>query len=90
MLPEISIQKNYFLENFEHAKMYMFCDNLQELFMPFCRFACRAQVTPSSGPHLELAFLLGKTCVGPMKVMTFPELELQAALMAARLQQDIC
>ena len=50
----------------------------------------RAQVSTSSGPKTELAFVLGKTREAPMKVMTIPNLELQAALLAARLKQDIC
>ena len=50
----------------------------------------RAPVTTSSGPQTELAFVLGKARVAPMKVMTVPKLELQAALLAARLKQDIC
>ena len=35
-------------------------------------------------------FVLGKARVGPMKVTTVPKLELQAALLAARLKIDIC
>ena len=50
----------------------------------------RARVTTSSGPQMELAFVLGKTRAAPMKVMTAPNLELQAALLVARLKQDIC
>ena len=46
--------------------------------------------TTTSGPQTELAFVLGKARVAPMKVMTVPKLELQAALLAARLKQDIC
>ena len=44
----------------------------------------------SSGPQTGLAFVLGKARVAPMKVMTFPKLQLQAALLAEGLKQDIC
>ena len=51
----------------------------------------RAQVTCTSGEIItELAFVLGKARVVPMKVRTVPKLELQAALLAARLKKKIC
>ena len=66
----------------------MFGDSSQEVFSAVAFL--RARVTTSSGPQTELAFVLGKARVAPMKVMTVPKLELQAALLAARLKQDIC
>ena len=49
----------------------------------------RAQVSSYKGAKRELAFVLGKARVALMKVTTIPKLELQAALLAARLKQDI-
>ena len=66
----------------------MFRDSSQEVFGAVAFH--RDRVTTSSGPQTELAFVLGKARVAPMKVMTIPKLELQAALLAARLKQDIC
>ena len=63
-------------------------DSSQEVFSAVAFL--RAQVNTSSGPKTELAFILGKARVAPMKVMTITKLELQAALLAARLKQDIC
>ena len=51
----------------------------------------RAQVICTSGEIIkELKFVLGKDCVAPMKVMTVSKLELQAALLAARLKREMC
>ena len=66
----------------------MFGDSFQEVFSAVAFL--RAQVNTSSGPKIELAFVVGKVPVAPMKVMTVPKLELQAALLAARLKRDSC
>ena len=47
----------------------------------------RAQITCTSGKTTELAFVLGKARVAPMKVMTVPKLEMQAALLAAKFKK---
>ena len=50
----------------------------------------RARVKTSTGEEkTELAFVLEKARVAPMKVMTVPILKLQAALLAARLKREI-
>ena len=87
-LAEITIPRSYFSGNFKHLELHMFGDSSQEVFSAVAFL--RAQVNTSSGPKTELAFVLGKARVAPMKVMTIPKLELQAALLAARLKQDIC
>ena len=66
----------------------MFGGSSQEAFSAVAFL--RAQVNTSSGPKTELSFFLGEARVAPMKVMTVPKLELQAALLAARLKRDIC
>ena len=87
-LAAITTPRSYFSGNFEHMELHMFGDSSQEVFSAVAFL--RARVTTSSGPQTELAFVLGKARVAPMKVMTVPKLELQAALLAARLKQDIC
>ena len=87
-LAKITIPRSYFSENFEHLELHIFGDSSQEIFSAVAFL--RAQVNTSSGPKTELAFVLGKASVKPMKVMTIPKLELQAALVAAGLKQDIC
>ena len=66
----------------------MFGDSSPEVCSAFAFI--RARVSTSSGPQTELPFVLGKARVAPMKVMAVPKLEFQAALLAARLKQDIC
>ena len=67
----------------------MFGDSLQDVFSAVGYL--RAQVTCTSGKiTTELAFVLGNTRVAPMKIMTVPKLELQAALPGARLKREIC
>ena len=66
----------------------MFGDSSQDVFSAIAFL--RARVTTLTGKvKTELAFVLGKARVAPMKVMTVPELELQAALLAARLKNEI-
>ena len=62
-------------------------DSSQEVFIAVAFL--RAQVNTFGGPKTELAFTLGRARVAPMKVMTIPKLELQAALLAVWLKQDI-
>ena len=83
-LAEITISRSYFSGKFEHPELHMFGESSQEVFSALAFL--RAQVNTSSGPQTELAFALGKACVPPMKVMKIQELELQAALLAARLK----
>ena len=89
-LAEITIPRSYFSGKFEHLELHMFGDSSQEVFSAVAFLnTCRAQVNTSSGPKTELAFVLGRARVAPMKVMTIPNLELQSALLAALLEQDI-
>ena len=82
-LAEITIPRSYFSGTFQHLELHMFGDSSQDVFSAVGFL--RAQVTCTSGEFItELAFVLGKARVAPMKVMTVPKLELQAALLAAR------
>ena len=88
-LAAITIQRSYFSGPFQHLELHMFGDSSQDVFSAVGFL--RAQVTCTSGEIItELAFVLGKSRVAPMKVTTVPKLELQAALLAARLKREIC
>ena len=88
-LAEITIPRSYFSGPFQLLELHMFGDSSQDVFSAVGFL--RAQVTCTSGEIItELAFVLGKARVAPMKVMTVPKLELKAALLAARLKSEIC
>ena len=88
-LAEITIPRSYFSVPFQHLELHMFGDSSQDVFSAVGFL--RAQVTCTSGEIItELAFVLGKARVAPMKVMTVLKLKLQAALLAACLKREIC
>ena len=88
-LAEITMPRSYFSGPFQHLELHMFDDSSQDVFSAVGFL--RAQVTCTSGEIVsELAFVLGKTRVEPMKVMTVLKLDLQATLLAARLRSEIC
>ena len=63
----------------------MFGDSSQDVF---CAVAfLRAQL--ASSHQTELAFVFGKARVAPIKALSIPKLELQAALLATRLKEEI-
>ena len=66
----------------------MFGDSSQDIFSAVAFLRVRVK-TPTGQARTELAFVLGKARVAPKKVMTVPKLELQAALLAARLRREI-
>ena len=63
----------------------MFGDSSQDIFcaVGFLRARC------CQSGSTEFSFVVGKARVAPMKAMTIPKLELQAALLAARLRRKI-
>ena len=88
-LAEITIPRSYFSGPFQHLELHMFGDSSQDAFSAVGFL--RAQVTCTSGEIItELAFVLSKARVAPMKVMTVPKFELPIALLAARLKREIC
>ena len=66
----------------------MFGDSSKDIFSAVAFLRARV-TTPTGKIKTELAFDLGKARVAPMKVMTVPKLELQAALLAARMKKEI-
>ena len=85
-LENIKIPRSYFKGPFDNVELHMFGDSSQDIFSAVAFL--RARVTTPTG-KVKTELVLGKARVAPMKVMTVPKLELQAALLAARLKREI-
>ena len=82
-LCELTIPRSYFTGPFEDLELHVFGDSSQDVFSAVAFL--RAKVNSCA----EIAFVIGKARVAPMKTLTVPKLELQAAVLAARLSIDI-
>ena len=85
MLGSLTITHSYFTEPFDRIELHTFGDSSQDVF---CAVAfLRARL--ASSHQTELAFVFGKARVEPMKALSIPKLELQVALLATRLKEEI-
>ena len=84
ILGQLKISRCYFEVPVDEVELRMFGDSSLDVF---CSVAfLRAQKNAYS--RSQLAFVFGKARVAPMKMLSIP-LELQAALLASRLKDDI-
>ena len=88
ILGDITIPRAYFTGEIESLELHLFGDSSQEVFsaVAFLRAKVKSSKTRAT---TELAFVFGKARVAPMKTLTIPRLELQAALLASRLRNEI-
>ena len=86
-LSEMAIPRSYFLVDVDQIELHVFGDNSQEVFSADAFLRGRPCVATNTNPYLS--FVIGKTSVAPMKSLTVPKVELQAALLAARLCAEI-
>ena len=84
-LENIKFPRSYFSGPFDNIELHIFGDSSHDIFSAVAFLRARLK-TPTCE---ELAFVSGKARVAPMKVMTVPKVELQAALLAARLKKEI-
>ena len=85
LLGSLKIPRMYFTDPFDRIKLHMFGDSSQDYF---CTVAfLRARLASTS--QTKLAFVFGKARVAPMKSLSIPKLELQVALLATRLKEEI-
>ena len=86
-LGKITIPRCYFQGNLETAELHIFGDRSQNASSAVAYL--RAKVSNSKGLTTKLAFVFGNARVAPMEAITIPKLELQAALLAARLKDEV-
>ena len=70
---------------FKQVELHMFGDSSQDVFCAVGFLRARL----SSSHKTQISFIFGKARVAPMKALSIPKLELQAALLATRLKDDI-
>ena len=81
----MSLRRCYFSGPVDWVELHMFGDSSEEVF---CAVAfLRARVKTSL--ETQVAFVFRKARVAPMKALSIPKLELQVALLATRLKEDI-
>ena len=86
-LSEITIPRCYFRGTMRSVELHVFGDSSQDVFAAVAFL--RARVSRNERTETQLAFVFGKARVAPMKALTIPKLELQAALLAARLKDEV-
>ena len=84
IVAETSIDRRYFNRERDKTELHVFADASEDTM---CAVAyLRSQPKEYSA---DLAFVIGKCRVAPMRHLSIPRLELQAAIMAVRLKEQI-
>ena len=83
IVKEFRIQRKYFQEDHANYQLHLFSDaSLEAMCMV-------AYLRPDINENADISFVIGKCRIAPMKQLSIPRLELQAALYAVRLRQLI-
>ena len=85
LLGQLTIPRCYFTEPVDQIELHMFGDSSRDVFCAFGFLRARL----SSSHKTQISFIFGKAYVAPMKVLSIPKLELQAALLTTRLKDGI-
>ena len=84
-LEQFSIPRFFFPGIPEHIELHVFGDSSAEIF---CAVAyLRGKIAGAT--HTKVSFVFAKARVAPMKTLSLPKFELQAALLAARLSCQV-
>ena len=85
ILEQLTINCCYFDFPVDEVELHVFGDSSLNVFCSVAFLHAQKNAYSKS----QLAFLFGKTRIAPMKVLSIPKLEIQAALLATRLKVDI-
>ena len=85
LLGQLAIPRCYFTESVDQIELHMFSDSSQDVFCAVEFLRARL----SSSHKTQTSFNFDKARVAPMKALSLPKLEPQAALLATRLKDDI-
>ena len=86
-MKEITKPGSYFCQTVETIELHGFDDSSQDAFSAVAFL--REKLMNDHDVVTQLAFVFGKVRVAPMKALTVPKMELQAALLAARLRDEV-
>ena len=81
----MSIKRSYFSAPVDWVELHMFGDSSEEVFYIVVFLPSHMKTSLET----QVAFVFGKARVAPMKALSIPKLELQTALLATRLNDDI-
>ena len=84
---EITLPRSYFCQTVETIELHVFGDSSQDAFSAVAFL--RGKLINDHGAVTKLASVFGKARFAPMKALTVPKMELKAALLAARLRDEV-
>ena len=84
-LGKMNVKRSYISAPVDWVELHMFGDSSEEVFC--AEASLRARVKTSL--ETQVAFVFGKAGVAPMKALSIPKLELQARLLAFRLNEGV-
>ena len=85
LLGQLTIPRYYFTEPVDQIELLMFGDSSQDVFCAIQFLRPRLL----SSHKTQISFIFVKARVAPLKALSIPKLELQTALLATRLKEDI-
>ena len=83
VLAETTIRRKYFNDKTDYVELHLFADASEHTMCAVAYLRSNAKEQSA-----EVSFVIGKCRVAPMRHMSIPRLELQAAVMAVRLKEQ--